>query len=121
MFKTIIQRSIIVLAAAAAGDTLAVLPSVSLASSTTHACGNANAHARNVRASNASCRTARYWAVRNCCPQHWGKSGSATTTVGGSGSASSPTRYMCTRGRQSFSWLHGSGGDGSGSGTITIS
>ena len=59
MFKTIIQRGTIVLAAAAAGGALAVLPSVSLASSTSHACGNANAHTRNVRASNTSCRTAR--------------------------------------------------------------
>ena len=119
MLKTIIQRGAIVLAAAAAGGALAVLPSASLAS-TTHACGNANAHTRNVRASNTSCRTARYWAVRNRCPRHWAKSGSATTTVGGGSSSSSPTRYTCTRGRQSFSWTHTSGRSGSGSGTITI-
>lgn len=119
MFKTIIQRGTIVLAAAAAGGALAVLPSVSLASSTSHACGNANAHTRNVRASNTSCRTARYWAVRNRCPQHWTKSGSGTTSIGG-GSPSSPNRYTCTRGRESFSWTRTSGGSGSGTGTITI-
>jgi hypothetical protein len=119
MLKTIIQRGTIALAAAAAGGALVVLPSVSLASSTSHACGNANAHTRNVRASNTSCRTARDWAVRDRCPQHWTKSGSGTTTIGG-GSPSSSNRYTCTRGRESFSWTRTSGGSGSGTGTITI-
>lgn len=120
MLKTIIQRGAIVLAAAAAGGALAVLPSVSLASSNSRACGNANSNTRNVRASNTSCRTARQWAVRNRCPQHWGKSGSVTTTVGGGPTSSGPTRYTCTRGRDSFSWTHTSGSSGSGTGTITI-
>lgn len=120
MFKTIIQRGAIVLAAAAAGGALAVLPSASLASNNSHACGNANSGTRNVRASNTSCRTARYWGVRNRCPQHWRKSASGTTTVGGGGTSSSPTRYTCTRGRQSFSWTRTSGSSGSGQGTVTI-
>jgi hypothetical protein len=119
MFKTIVQRGAIVLAAAAAWGALAVLPSVSLASNNSHACGNANSHTRNVRASNTSCRNARYWAVRNRCPRGWSKSGSSTTTVGGGGGSSSPTRYTCTRGRESLSWTRTSGG-GSGTGTITI-
>jgi hypothetical protein len=121
MFKTIIQRGAIVLAAAAAGGALAVLPSVSVASSNSHACGNANSHTRNVRASNTSCRNARYWAVRNRCPQHWVKSGDGTTTIGGSGGSSgSPDRWTCARGRESFSWTRTSGSGGSGTGTITI-
>lgn len=118
MRKTIIQRGAIVLAAVAAGGALAVLPSASLASSNSHNCGNANSHTRSVKATNTSCRTARYWAVRNRCPQHWSQGGTGTTTIGGSGS-SSPNRSDCTRGRQSFSWIHTSGGSG-GSGTITI-
>jgi len=120
MRKTIIQRGAVVLAALAAGGAIAILPSVSLASSNSHNCGNANAHARHVTASNTSCRTARYWAVLNRCPQHWSKSGSGTTTVGGSGGTSGSDRWTCTRGRQSFSWTHTSGSSGTGTGTITI-
>ena len=121
MIKTVIQRATIGLAAVAAGGAIAVLPSASLANSNSRACGNANSHTRNVRTLNTSCRTARYWAVRNRCPGGWSFTGSGTTAIGGSGGASSsPDRNTCKRGRQSFSWTHTSGGSGSGTGTITI-